>query len=270
MIIFNADDFGASSAVNQAVVKAHQAGTLHSASLMVGEDFTQEAVDLARKNPSLKIGLHLTAVDGKSVLPFSEIPLLVDQQRNFPKNPASAWIKYLFNPEAARQLKREITAQFEAFQKTGLKLSHVDGHHHLHIHPKIFNTAVQEGKKQGAQWIRVPKEDLRIWEKTQAQKQFLKNLHGKIYYWLTRGMAEKLKRENFFLFDSVFGILETFSMSKEYVLSLLAMNLNGNYELYFHPGADWNKDLEILLDPDIVKMVTQKANLSEIETKLTS
>ena len=59
-------------------------------------------------------------------------------------------------------------------------------------------------------------------------------------------------------------------MSKEYVLSLLAVNLNGNYELYFHPGADWNKDLEILLDPDIVKMAVQKANLSEVETKLTS
>jgi hopanoid biosynthesis associated protein HpnK len=269
MILLNADDFGASSAVNQAVIRAHQAGSLHSASLMMGGIAAQEAVELAKKNPALRIGIHLTAVDGKAVLNPAEIPLIVDKEGNFPNNPAVTWIKYLFNPKASEQMQKEIKAQFEAFQKIGLKLSHVDGHHHQHIHPKIFNLAVEMGKELGAKWIRVPREDLTIWRKTPTQKQFWKAAHGKIYHWLTRGMKQKLEKEGFFIFDSVFGLLETFSLTSEYVLSLLEMNLNGSHELYFHPGANWNHDLEILLNSKIIEKIKSHPNiLTDLESKI--
>ena len=51
-LIVNADDFGLSTSVNQAVVRAYREGILTSASLMVNEPGFDEAVRLAKENPS--------------------------------------------------------------------------------------------------------------------------------------------------------------------------------------------------------------------------
>ena len=57
-LIVNADDFGLSPSVNEAVVRAHRDGILTSASLMVNAPGFAEAVELARANPRLGVGLH--------------------------------------------------------------------------------------------------------------------------------------------------------------------------------------------------------------------
>ena len=51
-LIVNADDFGLSHSVNEAVIRAHREGILTTASLMVNEPGFDEAVELARKIPS--------------------------------------------------------------------------------------------------------------------------------------------------------------------------------------------------------------------------
>src|SRR5271166_6323221 len=82
-LIVNADDFGRTTAVNQAVVRAHREGILTTASLMVNEPATDEAVALARQHPKLGVGLHLTFLFGHSVLDHAQIPGLVNPQREF-------------------------------------------------------------------------------------------------------------------------------------------------------------------------------------------
>src|SRR5712691_8118802 len=58
-LIVNADDFGRSASINQAVIRAHREGILTSASLMLNEQAYEEAVALAREHPQLGVGLHL-------------------------------------------------------------------------------------------------------------------------------------------------------------------------------------------------------------------
>ncbi len=260
---FTADDFGSSSETNHAIIKAHQAGTLHAASLMMGEAATQEAVALAKANPLLRVGLHVVVTDGKSVLPQDEIPDLVSADRWFPQSAAHTWLKYFFHPRLRAQLQKEIDAQFEAFLQTGLRLSHVDGHHHQHIHPLIFRRVIQLAKEHRAQWVRIPRENLKIWKLASETPNFLKWLHGLLYYVMTRKMREKLTREGFLAFDGVFGFLDTWHMSKEYVLKILEVNPPGNYEMYFHPGASWNHDLEILLDPAVINTLKKLEKTTE-------
>ena len=67
-LIVNADDFGLSRSVNEAVIRAHREGILTSASLMVNESGFDEAVRLAKENPRLGVGLHLTLLMGHSAL----------------------------------------------------------------------------------------------------------------------------------------------------------------------------------------------------------
>ena len=87
-LIVNADDFGRSRSINTAVIRAHQQGILTAASLMVNEPAFDEAVALAKKNPALGVGLHLTLLCGHSALPQEKIPGLVNQLREFDENPA--------------------------------------------------------------------------------------------------------------------------------------------------------------------------------------
>ena len=73
-LIVNADDFGLNSSSNHAIIRGHQEGILTSCSLMVNEAGFEEAVQLARENPRLGVGLHLTFLDGHSTLPREKIP----------------------------------------------------------------------------------------------------------------------------------------------------------------------------------------------------
>ena len=74
------DDFGLSTPVNEAIIKAHEKGILTTASLMVSAPAADEAVAQAKALPSLKVGLHLVLTNGQSTLPASEIPKLVNEQ----------------------------------------------------------------------------------------------------------------------------------------------------------------------------------------------
>ena len=72
-LIFNADDFGISKGVNEAIYRAHTQGVLKSASIMITLKYAQEALDLAKKMPNLNIGLHADLTNEKSILSKEEI-----------------------------------------------------------------------------------------------------------------------------------------------------------------------------------------------------
>src|SRR5262245_33982288 len=86
-LIVNADDFGRSHSINEAVIRAHREGILTSASLMVNETSCSEAVSMAKQNPNLGVGLHLTLLMGHSALPQREIPGLVNERGEFLDDP---------------------------------------------------------------------------------------------------------------------------------------------------------------------------------------
>lgn len=57
-LIVNADDFGASTGVNQGIIAAHSRGIVTSASLMVTGRAAAEAVARSHDYPALSVGLH--------------------------------------------------------------------------------------------------------------------------------------------------------------------------------------------------------------------
>jgi predicted glycoside hydrolase/deacetylase ChbG (UPF0249 family) len=108
----------------------------------------------------LAVGLHLVVVMGRSVLPPSEIPTLVNERGEFPNDPVTAGLKYYFSRQSQEELQREMAAQFEKFQSTGLPFSHIDGHLHMHTHPVVFSAALKLGERHGVRRMRVPEEEL--------------------------------------------------------------------------------------------------------------
>ncbi len=155
-VILNADDFGLSPAVNAAVERAHREGVLTAASLMVGERAAPEAVDIARRNPGLAVGLHLTLADGAPVLPPERIPALVRADGRFRDDMAGVGFALAASAAAREQLRAEVAAQVAAFRATGLACDHLNAHKHFHMHPVIAAVAFRAAREAGIRAVRVP------------------------------------------------------------------------------------------------------------------
>jgi chitin disaccharide deacetylase len=235
-LIVNADDFGLSEEVNEAVIRAARMGVLTSCSLMVGAPAFEHAVRLAKQTPGLAVGIHLTTVCGQSVLPPDQIPSLVDSQGNFSYNPVTAGLKYFFSRRTRQELWKELSSQFEKFLASGLSCSHIDGHQHFHVHPVIFDQAVRLGKRHGIRRMRVPLDDLNLALHFNPRRSLQKMILGAIFALLCSRMKQRLEREKFLYTDRVYGFFETGRMSTSYFLFLLRQLKAGSSEIYFHPA----------------------------------
>jgi hopanoid biosynthesis associated protein HpnK len=137
-LIVNADDLGLTPGVNRGILRAFQDGIVTSASLLVTGNAFEEAVALARQNPELDVGLHLTLVEERAVLRREALPTLVDETGRFPRTSGEFFRRAFFGRINWDEVEREIAAQITRFQKTGLRLSHLDSHQHLHMFPPVF------------------------------------------------------------------------------------------------------------------------------------
>jgi len=236
-LVVNADDFGTSEEVNEAVIRAFREGVLKSCSLIVTGSAFDHAVRLAKGNRGLAVGIHLVTIMGRPVLPGSQIPNLVDEEGNFLDNPRSAGLKYYFSKQARLELRRELAAQFEKFKSTGLELSHIDSHLHMHVHPVIFDEAVKLGEHYGVRRMRVPEDELGAALRFDRDQFYKKALFALLFTLLARRMKKKLKKRKFVFPRRVYGNLQTGRMSEEYFLHALENLRAETNEIYFHPAV---------------------------------
>jgi len=204
---------------------------------MVAGEASAEAVELARAYPKLAVGLHLVVVDGRPVLPPSEIPHLVDENGRLPARPVWVGLKYQFQPAARRELAREIRAQLQRFHDTGLALSHVDGHHHLHLHPFVLGALLEHSREFRIPAIRLPSEELRLTLALDSSSLATKLVWSWIFRRLRRFGERRLRAAGVAFSDRVYGLLATGRMTESYVLGLIP-RIRANFaELYFHPAV---------------------------------
>lgn len=257
-LIVNADDFGRSSAINQAVLRAHQAGILTSASLMVNGEAGDEAVALARENPRLGVGLHLSLVCGRSALKPTEIPGLVDDKYRFSNHPAWSGCRYFFQPGLRRQLRHELEAQFQKFRLTGLVLDHVNGHLNLHLHPTIFSLLRHHGHEWGVRRFRLTRDPFWLNMRLAAGHWGYRLTHALIFNLLSWRARPALDRRGIRHTGTVFGLLQNGRVNEAYVLKLLPRLPAGDSELYSHPSLDeFKHELDALVSPRVKAQVVQ-------------
>lgn len=237
-LIINADDFGRSHSINQAVIRAHREGVLTSASLMVNEAGFDEAVELARASPRLGVGLHLTLVCGHSALSHQEIPDLVTAGREFGNNPALIGLRYFAKRKLREQLQAEIRAQFEKFRNTGLPLDHVNGHLHFHLHPVVLNLLIETSEALGLRHARLTREPFWMDVPLASGRRLYRAGHAAIFFCLAGRAVSQFKRKNIRHAQRVFGLLQDSRVNEDYILKLLEILPSGDSELYSHPSLD--------------------------------
>jgi hopanoid biosynthesis associated protein HpnK len=237
-LIVNADDFGRSRSINEAVIRAHRDGILTSASLMVNEPACAEAVALARQNPRLGVGLHLTFLCGHAALSQRNIPGLVNSKGELTNNPAAAGFRYFFQRNLREQLRAEMHAQCARFRETGLQLDHVNGHLHLHLHPTLFGILMEDATELGLRGIRLTFDPFWLNLRIASGHLAYRAMHAVIFHTLAARARPAIKRHGFKHTNAVFGLLQNAHVDEDYVLALLARLPAGNSELYSHPSLD--------------------------------
>jgi hopanoid biosynthesis associated protein HpnK len=255
-LVVNADDFGRSASINQAVIRAHREGILTTASLMVNEPAVEEAVALARENPELGVGLHLTLLCGHSALPPEQIPGLVDAKGEFTTNPASAGFRYFFQRSLREQLRQEIHAQFQRFRATGLPLDHVNGHLHLHLHPTVFRILMADSGQLGIKRLRLTFDPFRLNLRLASGHFAYRALHAAIFHALSARGRPALAQRGIRHTDAVFGLLQNARVDEAYVTRLLPQLPAGDSELYSHPSLDeFKNEFDALISPRVREQV---------------
>jgi hopanoid biosynthesis associated protein HpnK len=156
-IIVNADDFGRHELINQAVELGFRQGLIRSATLMVTGGAFAQAVGLAKANPGLGVGIHLTLVDGKPVLNPSQIPSIIDPDTGRFYADHGAFVKHFLKGKVRiSDVRHEWEAQMQRFLETGLFPTHADSHQHMHVLPGIIDVTMDLCARYNVPAVRIP------------------------------------------------------------------------------------------------------------------
>lgn len=137
----NADDYGLTRGVTDGIIKAHREGCVTSTTLMMNGLSVEYAVEQAKKNCELKVGVHLVLTWGKPIL--NDNTSLIQSNGNFKYTSSYRDME----PPLVEDVEKEWRAQLEAFRKTGLTLNHIDSHHHIHAWPSLVNVILKLAKE---------------------------------------------------------------------------------------------------------------------------
>jgi predicted glycoside hydrolase/deacetylase ChbG (UPF0249 family) len=155
LLIVNADDFGITPGVCQAILRAGACGIVTSTSALANGPALPDAVG-ALRDSGLGVGAHLALVGHQGpVLGAREVPSLVDQRGQL----ASGWKPFLSRCALGRvdpaDVRREFAAQVDALRSHGLTLTHLDTHQNLHLWPSIARATVDLARDRDVPAIRV-------------------------------------------------------------------------------------------------------------------
>ncbi|HEU0210231.1 MAG TPA: ChbG/HpnK family deacetylase [Candidatus Udaeobacter sp.] len=259
-LIVNADDLGLTLGVNRGILRSLQDGIVTSASLLVTGNAFEEAVALAKQNPELDVGLHLTLVEEQAVLKRELLPTLVDETGRLPHTSSEFFRRAFLGRISWDEVEREIAAQIARFQQTGLRLSHLDSHQHLHMFPPVFQIVKRLTSKMDNVWIR---NSAGPWRKAPGvpMGRWAQQLALNLTSLSARGLQGRPPPR---MPDGMYGFEVSGCLTRSTLERTVRKIPDGLYELVCHPGEDdvdtrtryshwgyrWAEELEALTAPE--------------------
>jgi predicted glycoside hydrolase/deacetylase ChbG (UPF0249 family) len=238
-LIINADDFGLAPGVNRAIVELQQAGALSSTTLMATAPYFSPAVYLAFAQPALSVGCHIVLVGGSPLLRPDEVPSLLDPRRPAAfslRSTVGSFFRDLMRGRIREQeIEAEAIAQIRRIQLSGVTVSHIDSHKHIHAFPRALAPLLRAARQCGVDCVRNPFEpswSLRAtrvastWRR--AQVHFMRS-QRKAFLRLT-------KEHGLLTADGSIGVLATGCLDELVLRAMLQAMPDGTWELVCHPG----------------------------------
>ncbi|HET91514.1 MAG TPA: ChbG/HpnK family deacetylase [Chloroflexi bacterium] len=269
-LIVSADDLGLTEGHNQAIVEAHTRGILTSASLLTGGPAFDDAVERVRSLPGLGIGVHLTLLEGRPVLPAGAVPDLVDASGAFGLSWGRLFARLAAGRVRIEQVRREWRAQIERALVTGLNVTHLDSHKHIHMHPILLGVALALAAEFGLRRMRLTR-PVRL---TAGAKPAVL---GVLAVWARR----RAQWRGVWSPEGLLGLEASGRMTRARVLAALDRPWSGTRELMMHPaypslvldrllagGYDWIAEYQFEEELATLQDEGVRARLEELQVRL--
>ena len=231
-LIVTADDVGLSEEMTEGAIRAHRDGIVTACSIVANGLAFNDAVERLRELPWFDVGVHLALVEERSLTTGSPMP----------KN----YVQFLVT-RGHPDPERELRAQIEKVMKTGLHVTHLNGHQHLHMWPRIFAIVERLAKEYGIPYIR--RIDDRGGKGSRMRRASIAFLNR---------LGRRVQGKN----DRTIGVAEAGHLTAERIIELLDEVGDGVTELVTHPGVGtprfyaywgyaWDEETAALCDPRV-------------------
>jgi predicted glycoside hydrolase/deacetylase ChbG (UPF0249 family) len=243
-VIINADDFGMNPAVNEAILDLLSRGRISSASMLANASAVEDAIHKIPAGSNCSFGVHLNLTQFKPLTRLSELGPLVDCLDD---NGCFAGPDILRKAKISARLReamfKELRSQVERVLSLGVKVTHLDSHHHIHTIPGLFPVLKRVQKHFG---IRKVRNTLNLYSPGSVGGLHL--LKKKIWNFALRRYYHTVTTSGFASFTVFFDMAKT---------SLL---FHDSIELMVHPGhsefeeetqllyRDWQKEIPVSIE----------------------
>ncbi|HEV7488312.1 MAG TPA: ChbG/HpnK family deacetylase [Thermoanaerobaculia bacterium] len=231
-LIVTADDVGLHRGMTEGAIRAHRDGVVTACSLVANGVAFYDAVERLRDAPSLEVGVHLTLVEERS-LTGMRVP--------------NSYVGFLLGQKDVAAIERELRAQIERVLAAGLRVTHLNGHQHVHMWPHVFAIVSELADEYGIGYVRRVRD---------------RGGRGGIVRRISIAALNALGSGG-----STIGVMEAGHLTADRIVQLLRY-VRGTTELVTHPGIDvdayphwnydWNAETEALCDPRVREAIADR------------
>ena len=230
-IIVNADDLGMTPGTNRAIFKGFDHGLITHSSIMSNCDYFTEAVDGLKTRKGLNIGVHLNLTYGKA-LNYSQ--LYNDGNGVFNLGYMSILMKSFYQKDFLQEVKNEFELQILRVLDSGIMITHIDSHRHIHLIPAIYTIVIDLSVKYNIKRVRLINES--IMDSFSFSKKYNFILNGGIIKYVLLRTFTSINAGHANLYKNIkfYSILYTGVINGDVLQKL--QNSNESYEVMVHPG----------------------------------
>jgi predicted glycoside hydrolase/deacetylase ChbG (UPF0249 family) len=234
-LIINADDLGADEGRNAGIFEAIEAGSVTAASILANGPAFQDVIRRidASACKHVSYGIHLNLTEG---MPLTAGPGSMAGADGCFRGKKEG--HRLFMTEGDGMLERdimvELSAQIEALRNAGIRISHLDGHQHVHIFPAVIQAAIRSGLEFGIPWIRIPEEPIPVGIVEQTSHDLRDE--AAMFSHLASAARLRIRKSTLVTSDHFRGLYLKGRLSLERLEETLRALPPGLTELMVHPG----------------------------------
>lgn len=235
-LLVTADDVGLDRGMTEGAIRAHRDGIVTACSIVANGRAFDEAVARLRETPSLDVGVHLALVEERALTTGHPMP--------------RGYVQFLLSRRRV-DVERELRAQIERVLATGLRVTHLNGHQHLHAVPSIFRLVVRLAGEYGIPYVRAPRD-------AGGRGGVVRRMAVRALAMLTPDGGTN---------DRTIGIVEAGHLTAGRLIALLDA-VEGVTELVTHPGVQvggyahwryaWDRETEALCDPRLRAEIAER------------
>ena len=158
MLIINADDFGMSYEVNEAIIKLFDIGLLDRCSIMVNMPLAKDTVQGINGNSiGNHIGLHINLTEGKPITEKLKKTFFCCQDGNLTLDNVNLKNRLLLSKYEKEAIAFEVSAQMQKYKELGFSLQHADSHNYSSADFSVSKIIIQQAMKNNFTSLRLAK-----------------------------------------------------------------------------------------------------------------